>query len=659
MEYRKQIKQLMHQNALEEALTSIKTMEGSNSINIEEKIILLLLKSRIFVKLGKTRKGLDLVDKILIQVHSQSMDNPLLLVNALLTKIEVLRETKQYLSTYSKEKLSSYLLLVEECKRYLQEIEDLDSTDRREQLAALLRNKGLIHRALWQFFRAETCFQESLTLFKKSDKKNELTGVLTDYAHLFGMQKDYHRQLGILGECLKLNEDLEDQEGIAETFVHFARVLQNLGEPEKALDHIKRARELCENQQGTRRIAQVLFDIGLFYYNMRDDTASCLNAFEKSLALREGLDDTDGVQLCLHILGDVYQYSQGEYTKALQYYLRSITDFKQSGRIIVHCWNLLDMGNLYHLKGELEGALDHFQKAFPLLEDISDVFYYCQTFLHIGRVYRSKGENSKALDYYKQCLRLLEERNLGYGKETEGLAYYEIITLMLDDKKSEEAIKYFERFTQFYQKTPESQQFLNQGYKLAEALILKTSVRIKDKARAQQLFQEIIIDKNVKMNLLNYLADSKKTALLNLCELLLFELKSSSDEITGEHEIFQEVKLILSNLASRAQEQLSFPLLVDVTILQAKLALIQGHPTEAMEYLAQAKLTAEECNLQLLYNRVITEENHLKTQLSVWETLIKENAPLTRRLAQAQVEEYLIKAKQMVRLSEPPSASNN
>jgi hypothetical protein len=154
---------------------------------------------------------------------------------------------------------------------------------------------------------------------------------------------------------------------------------------------------------------------------------------------------------------------------------------------------------------------------------------------------------------------------------------------------------------------------------------------------------------------MNYLADSKKTAMLNICELLLFEIKSSPDEIMNENEVFQEFKQLLNNLASLAQQQHSFPLIVDVTILQAKLALIEGNLTKTMQLLAQAKITAEEKKLQFLYIRVIREENHLKTQLSAWENLIKKNAPLKERLAQAQLEEYIVKARKIFDSSHQPS----
>ncbi|UCG00830.1 MAG: tetratricopeptide repeat protein, partial [Candidatus Heimdallarchaeota archaeon] len=633
------IQQLIDRNEFNEVLVIIDNLMNTSDIDLEDQLVCWFLKSQVLVKTGKTEKGLELADKALTTVRNQALGNQLLLVDAIITKLEALRRVSQIFSTYSIEKLSGHLQLLKEGERILENILHIEPLERTERIVILLRIKGIIYRSLSDFGRAEKCFLESIVLHKKMGNKRDVIELLTDLAIIYQIKAEYDRQLEIFQDCLNLCEELEDREGIAESFLKLANVYQSKGDPENASIYVQRSLQLAKELPGTYRISRLLFNIGFFYVNAKYEPPSALDAYHRSLSIDEKLDNKDGIQLCLHLLGDVYQYSKGDLNRALEYYERSMAMFTV-GRKIVHGWNLLDVGNLYHLKGDLDLALIHFQKALPLLEEIGDDFYFCQTFLHIGRVYRSKGDNHAALDYYKRCLKFIGERKLRFGQETEGLAYHELIAVMLDNKDIREAKKYFELFKQYYERQEQSKRFLNQWYKLSEALILKTSPRIKEKARAQQLFQEVVDDPFVKLDLLHYLADSNKTAMLNLCELLLFELKSSPDEITEKNEIFLEVKQLLTNLASLAREQYSFPLLIDVTILQAKLALIEGDLLLARQLLAQAKITAEENELQLLHKRVTGEENYLMTQLSVWENLIKKNAPLLERLAYAQIEDY-------------------
>ncbi len=647
---KKKIQHLIDQNQFNEALMIIYNLENTNDIDLENSLTLEFLKCQILANIGKTIKGLELADKALIVARNQVPKNQQLLVEAINTKAETLRKAEQFTPTYSRQRLMEYLQLLEEGEQIIGNISDSEPIEITEQRATLYRNKGLIYSSLRKLDYAEKCLQESIAHYKKIGNPKKISEILVDLAEIFGIKNEYKNQLEILNDCLNLCEELQNREGIVETLWHFARAYQRKGEPETASVYIQRSLQLVNQLPRTKQVASLLFRIGDFYFNFSNENVIVLDAYQKSLSISEELDDKEGIQFCLHLLGDLHQYTKGDLNKALEYYERSMGMFKEVGVKIVHAWNLLDIGNLYHLKGDVDRALICFQKALPILEEINDDFYFCQTFLHIGRVYRTKGDTHSALNYYKRCLKLLREKKLLAGQETEGLAYYEIITIMLDINNVNEAKKYFGLFTQYYERKEVIKQFLNQWYKLAEALILKTSNRIKDKALAQRLFQEIIDDPYIKLNLLNYLADSKRTAMLNLCELLLFEIKLSPNETIKESEVFQELKQRLNNFASLAYEQNIFPLYVDVTILKAKLALIDENLTEAMQLLIQAKNIAEKNDLQFLYKRVVREEKQIKKQLSLWENLIRENSPLLERLAQAQIEEYILKVKRIINL---------
>ncbi|MHA2246404.1 MAG: tetratricopeptide repeat protein [Candidatus Hodarchaeales archaeon] len=648
---KRKIQQLINLNEFNEALVIINNLENTSDIDFKNHLVCRFLKSQVLAKTGKSEEGLELADKTLTVVRNQDPSNQLLLVDAIITKIVALRWARRFFSTYSIKNLSGYLQLLEEGERILENISNIEPLERTERTVILQRNKGHIYSSLREFDQAEKYFQESVVLHKKMGNINGIIEVMVDLATIFEVRTKYDRQLEIFQKCLNLCEELEDREGIAEHLQNLASVYQSKGEPETASIYVQRSLQLANELPGTIRIAKLLYDIGMLYYFKRDETAASLDAFQKSLSVSEELDDKDGIQLSLHLLGDLHQYSKGDLNRALEFYKRSMKLFEEvGGNVRVHAWNLTDAGNLYHLKGDLNLALVHFQKAISLFEEISDDFYFCQTFLHIGRAYRSKGDNKTALDYYKRCLELLEEKKLRVGQETKGLTYYELIAVMLDNKDNSKAKKYFQQFNQYYEKQELSKQFLSQWYKLSEALILKTSIRIKDKARAQQLFQEIIDDEDLKLDLLNFLADPKKTAMLNLCELLLFELKSSPDEITDENEVFQEVKDLLGSLVSLAEQQHSFPLLVNTLILQARFSLVEGNLTGAMDFLNKGKTTADEKKLVKLSEKVSVEIEILINQLDTWEALIQENIPLKERLVRTRLEEYISKASKIVNI---------
>ena len=113
------------------------------------------------------------------------------------------------------------------------------------------------------------------------------------------------------------------------------------------------------------------------------------------------------------------------------------------------------------------------------------------------------------------------------------------------------------------------------------------------------------------------------TAMIHLCDLLLFELK-----MTGEVEILDEVKSLTKRLFEIAKEQSSHSLLAETYVLQSKLALLEMNIEKAQNLLNQALLTAEDKGLRTLAIKIYSEKTSLDTQIEKWKHLAKQKAPL-------------------------------
>ncbi len=133
-------------------------------------------------------------------------------------------------------------------------------------------------------------------------------------------------------------------------------------------------------------------------------------------------------------------------------------------------------------------------------------------------------------------------------------------------------------------------------------------------------------------------------AMLNLCELLLDELKTY-----GEINVLQEAKSLVDKLYSLAQDRHSHSLVVNSLILKAKFAMIEGDLTTAAQYLEQAKVNAEEKSLGRLAEKVTTEKHQLEAQYDTWEQLIQRNAPFHERVEHARLSEYLNRAEKLIK----------
>jgi hypothetical protein len=90
--------------------------------------------SRVIFKTGKFEKSIELVDKTLTVVRNRGPGNQLLLVDAIITKIEALRWSPFQLSaTYSIKKLNGYLQLLEEGEKILENISNTEPKEKSER----------------------------------------------------------------------------------------------------------------------------------------------------------------------------------------------------------------------------------------------------------------------------------------------------------------------------------------------------------------------------------------------------------------------------------------------------------------------------------------------------------------------------------------------
>lgn len=169
-------------------------------------------------------------------------------------------------------------------------------------------------------------------------------------------------------------------------------------------------------------------------------------------------------------------------------------------------------------------------------------------------------------------------------------------------------------------------------YRLAKGALLKKSPRITDKSKAQEIFQLIADEKEVPIW-------QKFYAMLNLCELLIDELK-----IYGEEEVLKQVRSLLNRINDLALEQHVTPVIVQSLTLQAKFSLVEGNAQQADQLLERAKLTAAESGFELLGAKVSEEQKQLHRELDKWNAINQSSAPLKERLELARMTDYITEA---------------
>ncbi|MBA7709173.1 hypothetical protein ES703_118085 [subsurface metagenome] len=323
---------------------------------------------------------------------------------------------------------------------------------------------------------------------------------------------------------------------------------------------------------------------------------------------------------------------KGELDRVLEYYQQRLAIVEELGNkwFLGDC--LRSIGVLYSHRGDVDRALEYAQQYLAIAQELDNKLFIAQALYHIGVIYWQKGAFAQALAHLEDELRYYEE--LGHNIAV-GDCLYWLLQVSLDMGSPEQAQQYLDRLQHINEQ--EDHKGLSQSYRVAQALVLKTSPRIRDKARAQELFQQLIEEEMVHFF-------NTQLAMINLCELLLDELKAY-----GEVGVFQEAKSLVDKLYSLAQDRHSHSLVVNSLILKAKFAMIEGDLTTAVQYLEQARVTAEEKSLGQLAEKVTTEKQQLEAQYDTWEQFIQRNATFRERVEHARVSDYLKDVEKLVK----------
>ncbi|MFX0064681.1 MAG: tetratricopeptide repeat protein [Candidatus Hermodarchaeota archaeon] len=407
------------------------------------------------------------------------------------------------------------------------------------------------------------------------------------------------------------------------TLTHHRGLVQSLkGNLNSALENLEQSLALFEELDSKQDVAIVLNSLGILYQR-RGELDRALEYWQQSIVLNEKLNNTQNIALTLNNLGLIF-HQRGELDRALEYWQQSLVYFEELDNKPGIALLLNNIGENYKQKGDLDRALNYYQRSLALNQEINNKQLIAVCFNNFGTIYHQKGDLNRALDYLKQSLALREE--IGSNLEISDTLFH-LISVAGDMGSLEKMQSYLEQLQDINDQ--EENKIIRQRYRIAEVFMLKTSARMRDKVKAQDLLKQVIAEEVVEHEL-------TVIALLNLCDLLLGELR-----MTGDKEILHELQGLVNKVTDIAEKQHSYSLLVETYLLKAKLALLDQDFQEAQRLLTQAQLNAENKSLFMLAKKISNEHDIMLEQLSQWEVLKQQNAHLTEGVDLVRLDEQI------------------
>ena len=350
------------------------------------------------------------------------------------------------------------------------------------------------------------------------------------------------------------------------------------GKLEKANEIIKQGEELLKTltheppKDYKQREATLTFLKGMFYDSrdaIRRDPNLALEYFEQSLALREEYGDNQAVAESLMLIAGIFWYYKGELDHAFEYIERALSLAKEGNMKFHIAYCLLQKSAYYYFKGDLNRTIILSEQSLLMYKELNNKTLIATLLNNLAEVYRMKGDLEHALECSEQSLALLKKLGDLMGI---AIAHDNLIQIMIEKGDLKNAKEYLNQLEQMNIELKNKN--INLIILFNKALILKTSPRIINKGKAQEILKQILEDEDSNYELI-------VISLLDLCELLLFELNA-----TNEPQILDEFQSYLSRLINIVKKGRSYWLLAETYLLQARVSLLTLNMNKARRLFA-------------------------------------------------------------------------
>ncbi len=179
------------------------------------------------------------------------------------------------------------------------------------------------------------------------------------------------------------------------------------GEYAEAIKYYNKSLKLREEIDDKDGIAKSLCNIGIIYKN-QGDIPKALVYYHKSLKIQEQLGNKDGIAAALTNIGIIYR-GQEDFTNAMEYYSRSLKIREELNDVRGLGYELNNIGILYVKQKDFENAYVNYNKALTLFESIKDKKGQALTLVNIGSAYDEQGDQNAALTNFSKSLKIREE----------------------------------------------------------------------------------------------------------------------------------------------------------------------------------------------------------------------------------------------------------
>lgn len=432
---------------------------------------------------------------------------------------------------------------------------------------------------------------------------------------------DSFQQLYESGKYDELVE-LTSQHNTSETKYWYLRAKLELFDPDTLSDEIKKL-DIADPEWEAR----ILFNLGDKYLAI-SKIENGLSCFKSSYAIYTDLKKTEETANVLNRIGMTYIFT-GEIELAFENFEKGLKLAQEHDYKILASRIYNNTGELFRAMGELELAQNNYEKALEIAKQCNEFDFIVIFLNNIAEILTSKEKLIEARKYL--------EEGKQYLKNTKDVAIQALlitslaeVNLMMENiPEVEDAVSQLEDLTKKH-----DNKIIRLYSDYSKAVLYKSHDRLNFKVKAQELLEKIIDTSGIEFELMI-------KAMNHHIELLIFEYRMYEQDV-----VLVEIVHAVERMYNIAKKQHRYATLIDVLIIQSRLAIIDNKFDQANLLLTQAELMAKEKRMEHYSKKVRNEIELVERNLSDMKRIVTSESILDR-LDQIELLDYIKRARKI------------
>ena len=255
-----------------------------------------------------------------------------------------------------------------------------------------LNNSGNISAAL-KFYEKGLKIQEEL-----NDKEGMATS-LNNIGAVYKKQGDIANALTYYHKSLEIYQEIDNPIGLGHALSNIGNITQEQGDQNLALEYLHKSRNIYQEIGEKRSEATLLNNIGFAYFKKKNNEKA-LQYYNKSILLRKTVDDQRGIANTYNNIAKVYQIEL-DYEMAMDYFFKSNAIFKSLNYKLGLSTNSINIGRLFYLQNNLSKGKTFALIGLDLAKKVESPTNILGASKLLSDIYADEGKGMKAFEMYK------------------------------------------------------------------------------------------------------------------------------------------------------------------------------------------------------------------------------------------------------------------